>query len=162
MDGYANFLRIFNQPATLEKRGCLHLPSIDGVLQFLHSLPFFDWGQNISKPKTPGKRGVKIISVKGHKTVKGRLSAAGVGDLVLVSVKKGKVGIRKTVVPAVIVRQKKEYRRPDGTRIKFEDNAAVVLKDEKGNPQGTLLKGPIAKEACERWPGVAKLATIVV
>jgi large subunit ribosomal protein L14 len=123
------------------------------------ALPF---GAYVSVCDNSGAKVVKIISVKGHKTVKGRLSAAGVGDLILVSVKKGKVGIRKTVVPAVIVRQKKEYRRPDGTRIKFEDNAAVVLKDEKGNPQGTLLKGPIAKEACERWPGVAKLATIVV
>ena len=58
--------------------------------------------------------------------------------------------------------KKKEYRRPDGTRIKFEDNAAVVLKDEKGNPKGTILKGPIAKEATERWPGIAKLAGLVV
>jgi large subunit ribosomal protein L14 len=63
---------------------------------------------------------------------------------------------------AVIVRQKQAYRRPDGTRIKFEDNAAVVLKDDKGNPKGTLFKGPIAKEACERWPAIAKLAAIIV
>ena len=70
--------------------------------------------------------------------------------------------MRKTVVPAVIVRQKKEYRRPDGTRIKFEDNAAVVLKDDKGNPKGTLIKGPIAKEVVERWPAIAKIAKIVV
>ena len=109
-----------------------------------------------------GAKVIKIISVKGHKTVKGRISAAGVGDMVTAAVKKGKTGVRKTVVPAVIVRQKKEYRRPDGTRIKFEDNAAVVLKDEKGNPKGTLLKGPIAKEVCERWPAIAKIASIVV
>ena len=47
-------------------------------------------------------------------------------------------------------------------RVKFEDNAAVVLKDEKGNPKGTIFKGPIAKEATERWPGIAKVAKIVV
>jgi len=122
-------------------------------------LPF---GAHVPTCDNSGAKIIRIISVKRHKTVKGRISAAGIGDMVLASVKKGKVGIRKTVVPAVIVRQKKEYRRPDGTRIKFEDNAAVVLKDEKGNPKGTLLKGPIAKEACERWPGIAKLATIVV
>ena len=80
----------------------------------------------------------------------------------MASVKKGKPGVRKTVVMAVIVRQKKEYQRPDGTRIKFEDNAAVVLKDKDGNPKGTIFKGPIAKEACERWPGIAKVASIVV
>lgn len=123
------------------------------------SLPF---GALVSVCDNSGAKIIKIVSVKGHKTVKGRLSAAGIGDLVLAAVKKGKIGIRKTVVPAVIVRQKKEYRRPDGIHIKFEDNAAVVLKDEKGNPKGTLLKGPVAKEACERWSGIAKLASIVV
>ena len=109
-----------------------------------------------------GAKTIKIFSVKRHKTVKGRIQAAGVGDVVMASVKKGKPEMRKQVVLAVIVRQKKEYKRPDGMRIKFEDNAAVVLKDEAGNPKGTLLKGPIAKEACERWPGIAKLASIVV
>ena len=109
-----------------------------------------------------GAKLLKIVSVKGHKTVKGRIPAAGVGDLVLASVKKGKLEIRKTVVPAVIVRQRKSFRRPDGTRIKFEDNAAVVLKDMKGNPKGTIFKGPIAKEVAERWPAVAKVAKIIV
>jgi len=109
-----------------------------------------------------GAKIVKIVSVKGHKTVKGRYPAAGVGDLVMVSVVKGKPGVRKQVVPAVIVRQRKEYRRPDGTRIKFEDNAIVVVKDDQGNPKGTMLKGAIAKEACERWPGIAKISKIIV
>lgn len=109
-----------------------------------------------------GAKILKIFSVKGHKTRKGRSQAAGVGDLVMATVKSGKPDIRKTVVFAVIVRQKKSYKRPDGMRVKFEDNAAVVLKDEKGNPKGTIFKGPIAKEACERWPAIAKLARIVV
>lgn len=109
-----------------------------------------------------GAKQLKIFSVKGHKTVKGQMPAARVGDLVKASVVKGKPDVRKTVVFAVIVRQKKEYKRIDGTRIKFEDNAAVVLKDEKGNPKGTIFKGPIAKEACERWPGIAKVASIIV
>lgn len=109
-----------------------------------------------------GAKVIKIVSVKGHKTVRGRISAAGVGDLVMASVRKGKLEMRKQVVPAIIVRQKKEYRRADGTRIKFEDNAAVVLKDMKGNPKGTIFKGAIAKEAAERWPAVAKVASILV
>lgn len=109
-----------------------------------------------------GAKLLKIFSVKGHKTVKGRVPAAGVGDLVMAAVKKGKLEMRKTVVMAVIVRQRKEYRRPDGTRIKFEDNAAVVLKDDKGNPKGTIFKGPIAKEVAERWPLVAKVADLVI
>ncbi len=108
-----------------------------------------------------GAKVLKIIAVKGHKTVRGRYPAAGIADLVFASVKKGKLEMRKQVVPAVIVRQRKEYRRPDGMRVKFEDNAAVVLKDDKGNPKGTIFKGPIAKEVAERWPAIAKVASMV-
>ena len=82
--------------------------------------------------------------------------------MVTVSIKKGKPDMRKQVMFAVIVRQRKEYRRRDGMRIKFADNAVVVLKDDKGNPKGTMLKGAIAKEVTERWPGIAKLAGNIV
>ncbi len=122
-------------------------------------LPVNSW---IPTCDNSGAKIIKIFSVKRHKTVKGRIQAAGVGDLVVATVKKGKPEMKKQVVLAVIVRQKKEYLRPNGMRVKFEDNAAVVVKDAMGNPKGTLLKGPIAKEACERWPGIAKLASIVV
>ena len=109
-----------------------------------------------------GAKVIKIFAVIGNKTTKGRLSAAGVADLVMASVRRGRPDMRKQVVYAVIVRQKKEYRRADGMRIKFEDNAAVILKDDKGNPKGTIFKGAIAKEVCERWPAIAKVASIVV
>ena len=109
-----------------------------------------------------GAKILKIFTVVGLKTVKGRIGSAGVADLVQASVVRGRPDMRKQVVYAIIVRQKKEYRRPDGTRIKFEDNSAVVLKDDKGNPKGTIFKGAIAKEACERWPGIAKIASVVV
>lgn len=109
-----------------------------------------------------GAKVIQIISIKTIKTKKGRYPAAGIGNLIIASVIKGTQEMRKTVVPAVIVRQRKEYRRPDGTRIKFEDNAAVILKDDKGNPKGTMFKGAIAKEAADRWPGIAKLARIIV
>ncbi|MEM4336732.1 MAG: 50S ribosomal protein L14 [Candidatus Woesearchaeota archaeon] len=109
-----------------------------------------------------GAKVLKIVSVFGHKTVKGRYPAAAIGDMVMASVKKGKPEMRKQVVFAVIVRQKKEFRRANGIRVKFEDNAAVVLKDEKGNPKGTLIKGPIPKEIVKRWPMVSKLASIIV
>ena len=109
-----------------------------------------------------GAKILKIFTVVGLKTVKDRYPAAGVGDLVMASVKKGKPEMRKQVVYAVIVRQRKEYRRRDGMRIKFEDNAAVVLKDDKGNPKATMIKGPIPKEVVERWPQIGKIATIIV
>ena len=109
-----------------------------------------------------GAKVIKIFSVLGHKTKKGKSPAAAIGDLVMAAVKRGKPEMRKQVVFAIIVRQKKEYRRTDGTRVAFEDNAAVVLKDDKGNPKGTIFKGPIAKEAASRWPAVAKVATVIV
>ena len=109
-----------------------------------------------------GAKIVKIILVKGYKGVRGRCALAGIGDLVLVSVVSGRPDMRKQAVPAVIVRQKRSYRRPDGTRIAFMDNAVVVLKDDKGNPKGTLIKGPIAKEVVERWSLIGKIASVVV
>ena len=109
-----------------------------------------------------GAKVIKIFGVFGHKVMKGEKPAAGVGDMVMAAVKKGRPDMRKQVVLAIIVRQKREYRRKDGTRIAFEDNAAVVLKDDKGNPKGTIFKGPIAKEVAVRWPAVAKIATIIV
>ena len=119
-------------------------------------------GARVETCDNSGAKLLKIFAVKGHKTVKGQIPAARVGDMVQASVVKGKPEMRKTVVLAVIVRQKKEYRRLDGTRIKFESNIAVVVKDDKGNPKGTIFKGPIAKEACERWPGIAKVASTIV
>jgi large subunit ribosomal protein L14 len=62
---------------------------------------------------------------------------------------------------AVIIRQRKEYRRANGMRIKFEDNAAVLI-NEKLEPRASEIKGPVAKEVVERFPAVGKIATIVV
>lgn len=119
-------------------------------------------GSRVETCDNSGAKIVKVISVKGGKTVKNRIPKAGIGDLVLVSVVAGRPDMRKQVVSAIIVRQRKEYRRMDGIRIKFEDNAVVVLKDDKGNPKGTIFKGAIAKEATTRWPALAKVAKIVV
>ncbi len=109
-----------------------------------------------------GAKSLFVISFTNYKGVKGRNPSGGVGSLITASVRDGNPEMRKKVVNAVIVRQKKEYRRADGMRIKFEDNAAVVLKDDKGNPKGTLIKGPIAREVVGRWPAVAKVAKLVV
>lgn len=119
-------------------------------------------GATIDTCDNSGAKLVKIFAVKNSKTRKGRLQSAGIGDLVKCSVKKGKPDMRKKVVWAVVVRTSKEFRRADGRRVKFEDNAVVVLKDEKGNPKGTIFKGPIAKEAALRWPAVAKVANSIL
>jgi large subunit ribosomal protein L14 len=108
-----------------------------------------------------GAREVEIISVKGYKGVRRRLDIAGVGDMIIVSVKKGSADMRKEVMTAVVVRQKKEYRRADGLRVKFEDNAAVIISPE-GVLKGSEVRGPIAKEAADRWPGIGSAASIIV
>ncbi len=110
-----------------------------------------------------GAKEVRIISVKGYKTVKRMLECGGVGDLVTAHVTKGKPEMKHTVVKCVIVRQKQEFKRPDGTTIKFESNGAVVLKDEKSaSPKGTIVKGAVAKEVGERFPAVARLANVMI
>ena len=73
-----------------------------------------------------GAKMLRVFGVKGSKTVKGRYPQAGVGDLVVASVRAGKPEMRKQQVYAVIVRQKRPYRRADGTRIKFQDNVLVI------------------------------------
>ena len=120
------------------------------------------FGSNVATCDNSRAKVARIISVIGARTVKGRLSGCGVGDLIQVAVKKGTKDMIAKVTYATIVRQKKEYRRPSGIRIRFEDNAIVILKDEKGNPKGTIFKGPIAKECAERWPGVAKVAKVII
>ena len=105
---------------------------------------------------------VRIVSVKGGKSVKKRQQYAKIADLVKVSVRKGKPEIIGQVFDAIVVRQRRIYRRKDGERIAFSDNAVALLKDEKGNPKGTQIKGPIAKEVMERWVSVAKIARIIV
>ena len=119
-------------------------------------------GSLIETCDNSGAKLIKIVSIMGSKTVKGRKPAAATGDMVLAAVKKGTPEMRKQVVFAVIVRQKKEFRRHTGERVKFEDNAAVVVKDDAGNPKGTLIKGPVAKEVCQRWPPISKIASIIV
>ncbi len=108
-----------------------------------------------------GAKEIEIISVFGYKGKRRATPKAGIGDMVNVVVKKGKPEIRKKVEKAVIVRTRKEYKRADGIRIKFEDNA-VVLVDDKGIPKGSEIKGVVAKEAGERWPKVAGMASAVV
>ncbi|MCY0868808.1 MAG: 50S ribosomal protein L14 [Desulfurococcus sp.] len=108
-----------------------------------------------------GAREVLIIGVPEYHGRLRRVPPAGVGDLVVVSVKKGTPEMRKKIFKAIIVRQKRPYKRPDGTWVAFEDNAVVILTPE-GTPKGTEIRGPIAKEAAERWPQIANLASIIV
>ena len=118
-------------------------------------------GAIVTSSDNSGARIVKVISAKKWKGRKGRQTAAKVADWVKVSVKKGIPDMKGKVFDAVVIRQKRPYRRLNGERIAFEDNAVAILKDDKGNPKGTQIKGPVAREILERWPQVAKIASIV-
>ena len=108
-----------------------------------------------------GAKELMIIGVIGYRGKRRKMPEAGIADKVVCSVKKGKPELRKKVVKAVIIRQRKEFRRRDGTRIKFEDNAAVLV-DDTDLPKGTEIKGVVAKEVAERFAKVATLAKNVV
>ena len=108
-----------------------------------------------------GAKEVSIIAIPragGHHK---RLQAGGVGDFLVVSVKKGTPEMRRQVVNAVIVRQRRPFRRPDGTMVQFEDNAAVIVAPN-GETKGSDIKGPVAREAAERWPRIAATASQIV
>ncbi|MBN2250554.1 MAG: 50S ribosomal protein L14 [Candidatus Altiarchaeota archaeon] len=108
-----------------------------------------------------GAKELEIIAVRNYKGVRNRMPKAGIGDLVLASVKKGKPEMRHQIILAVVVRQRKPYTRYDGSKIKFEDNAAVVVTDE-GLPKGTEIKGAIAREAADKWNKIGSLSSIVI
>jgi len=77
---------------------------------------------------------------------------ARVGDIIVASVKRATPGgaVKKgEVVRAVIIRTAQPYRRPDGSSIRFDENAAVILTD-KNNPKGTRIFGPVARELREK------------
>ena len=101
------------------------------------------------------------MTVLNYKGVHRRSPAAGVGDMVIASVKKGTPEMRRQLVRAVIVRSRRPHRRADGTMVKFEDNA-VVLTNELGETRGSGIKGPVAREAAERWPRIAATASTIV
>ncbi|MFC5972577.1 50S ribosomal protein L14 [Halomarina salina] len=117
-------------------------------------------GSLVNCADNTGARELKVISVSGYHGTKNRHPKAGVGDKVTVSVTKGTPEMRRQVLEAVIVRQRKSIRRPDGVRVKFEDNAAVIV-DENEDPRGTEIKGPIAQEVGERFGSIASTATMM-
>ena len=108
-----------------------------------------------------GARICRIVGVKLCKTSKGRMVYAKIGDQVKVTVRKGDPKMKGELFDAVLVRQRKPWKRITGERICFSDNAVALLKDEKGNPKGTQIKGAVAREIQERWKEVARIASTV-
>lgn len=108
-----------------------------------------------------GARELRLVQVIGYKGRLRRVPSAGVGDLIMASVRKGTPDMRKKLFQAVVVRQKMPFRRYEGTWVQFEDNAAVIMTAE-GEMKGSEVRGPVAREAAERWPRIASAASIIV
>jgi large subunit ribosomal protein L14 len=119
-----------------------------------------DIGAELTCADNSGAKKLKIIGVKHRKGRRSRRVSAGVGDVVTVKILKGDQEVKHQVFDAVIVRQTKEYQRPSGLRVSFEDNAAVLV--EEGLPKGSVTKGPIAKEVVQRFSPIGKIASQVV
>ncbi|MEW5955328.1 MAG: uL14 family ribosomal protein, partial [Candidatus Micrarchaeota archaeon] len=103
-----------------------------------------------------GAKAVQVFGVIGAKARLRRTPSAGVGDVVIVAVKKGKPEMIKKKERALIVRQRREFRRGK-QRVRFEDNACVLI-DDQGLPKGTEIKGCVAREIAERFPKVVAIA----
>lgn len=108
-----------------------------------------------------GARNLRIIQVMGYKGRLRRVPSAAVGDMVTISVRQGTPEMRRKIFQAVLVRQRMPFRRSDGVWIQFEDNAAVIMTPE-GEMKGSEIKGPVSKEAAEKWPRIASSASIIV
>ncbi len=104
-----------------------------------------------------GAREMLVIHVVGGT----RRRYGYVGDIVIGTIKSAapQASIKKSeIVKAVIVRTSKEYRRPDGSSIRFDDNAAVILDNDGVNPRGTRIFGPVARELREK--GFMKIVSL--
>jgi len=108
-----------------------------------------------------GAKVVEIVEVPKYHGVARRYPSAGIGDILVVTVKKGTPQMRRQLVNAVIVRQKRPFRRADGTYVRFQDNAAVIVQPT-GEMKGSDIKGPVAREAADRWPKIASTASVII
>ncbi|MCL4239458.1 MAG: 50S ribosomal protein L14 [Anaerolineae bacterium] len=116
--------------------------------------------QHESRLKIADNTGAREILVM-HITGGSRRKTGAVGDIVIGTVKSAapQGAVKKSeIVRAVIVRTAKEYRRSDGSYIKFDDNAAVILQGETKDPRGTRIFGPVARELREK--GFMKIVSL--
>jgi large subunit ribosomal protein L14 len=108
-----------------------------------------------------GAKTLMIINKLGKGHHHNRLASAGIGDIVSASVKTGSTSYIKKKVKAVIIRQKSPIRRANGIRVRFEDNAAILVNDVN-LAIGTEVKGAMAREIVERYVKLAGIASRVI
>ncbi len=110
-----------------------------------------------------GAKTLRMITRIGHGSAytSRHLKTAGIGDIIIASVRKGSPQYVKKMVRAVIIRQRQPIRRKNGLRVRFEDNAAIIITDNN-LAVGTDVKGVMAREVIERNIKLAGVASKVV
>ncbi|KAF3992558.1 hypothetical protein FT663_01423 [Candidozyma haemuli var. vulneris] len=142
-------------------RYILQLPAHRSRFQYTNRQLGLPVGAVVNCCDNSGARNLYILAVKGFGARLNRLPAASAGDMVMATVKKGKPELRKKVMPAIVVRQARPWRRKDGTYLYFEDNAGVIV-NPKGEMKGSAITGPVAKECADLWPRIASNSGVVV
>lgn len=121
-----------------------------------------DTGAKLVCADNSGAKELELIGVKARQGTRQRRTTCGITDKVTVRVTRGTQEMKGEVHEAVIVRQKKDFQRANGLRVRFEDNAAVLLTKDSDIPQANRIKGAVAKEVVERYSPVGKIASVVV
>ncbi len=108
-----------------------------------------------------GAKVLNVIAVYWNTGKLNRLPAACIGDSVLVSVRKGEPEMRRKLHKALIIRQRKPWRRTDGTFLYCEDNATVLI-NSRGRLLGSAIGGPLTKEVADQYPNIAATACAIL
>jgi len=144
--------------AKAKTRGLVAKGAVGQVPKISRGLPT---GTILKCADNTGAKELRLIQVMGYKGRLGRQPTASIGDRITVSVRQGTPDMRKKIFQAVVIRQRMPYRRVDGVWVQFEDNAAVIITPE-GEMKGSEIRGPVAREAAERWPRIASAASIII
>ncbi|HME52041.1 MAG TPA: 50S ribosomal protein L14 [Candidatus Lokiarchaeia archaeon] len=134
------------------KKGVIFQPGITRGLEV---------GSIIKCADNSGVKTARIISVPKYKAHYQQVPLATIGSMVVLAVQKGTPDMRRKIVRGIIVRQRQHFRRASGQHIEFEDNAVVIVTDT-GDPKGTEISGPMAKEAAILWPRLASIASLII
>ena len=144
--------------AKAKSRGLIAKGMVGQIPKISRGLPT---GTILKCADNTGARDLRLVQVTRYKGRLRRYPSAAIADKIIISVRRGTPDLRNKIFQAVVVRQKMPFRRVEGVWVQFEDNAAVIITEE-GEMKGSEIRGPVAKEAAERWPRIASASSIIV
>jgi len=135
--------------------------SAKGILEYrLKGARGLPMGSKLVCADNSGAKELMIVQVHRFGGRLRRRPAANVGSMITVAVTRGPPDLKGQMFPAIVIRQRFPFRRPEGYHICFEDNAAVLMTRE-GDTKGTEIRGPVAREASDMWPKLAGMASVI-